>query len=206
MDDAPFPEAWIDDLLAEARRDLVFIFNITNGGFGGPKPMPPRHAIPALLERVCEGLLRGGCQVGFGDPDLDGWRVPDEICDAGMPTAERIVRMWSDDPGHYEFLTFSLRGPSRHIHKPIQLSGLSLVLHSASGDGMHLEAHAPAQVGNEPGPLFTFREDEQRGLQFVLHLPAKDITMPLSELKRAIALAEAEVHKESFYEPPGSAG
>ncbi len=51
---------------------------------------------------------------------------------------------------------------------------------------------------SQPSVTFvTFRADEHCGLQVVLH-GETDVAFPLSELKRAIALAEAEVHPESF--------
>jgi hypothetical protein len=37
-------------------------------------------------------------------------------------------------------------------------------------------------------------------MQVVVHYPERDLVFPLSELKRAIAFAEAEAHKESFYD------
>ena len=83
--------------------------------------------------------------------------------------------------------------------KPVLLPELRLSLFSAVGDGMHVEVSAPAGTRAPPGPFLTFREDETLGKQVVLHTSGGDVAFPLSELSRAIALAEAEVRKESFY-------
>ena len=68
---------------------------------------------------------------------------------------------------------------------------------------MHVEASVFSPNPQEiTRILFTFREDEQLGLQAVLHWPEEDIVLPLGELKRAINYAEDEVHKESYYDQP----
>jgi hypothetical protein len=83
-----------------------------------------------------------------------------------------------------------------HSKNPLVLSEVRLVRFSAVGDGMHIELTEPGSSG----ALLTFREDDQLGFQVVVHLVAKDVAFPLSELKRAIGLAEADVHTESFYD------
>lgn len=68
---------------------------------------------------------------------------------------------------------------------------------SAVGDAMHVEV--VDRPSNSSLMLVTFRADEDLGMQVVLHGDA-DVAFPLSGLKRAIALADAEVHPESFYD------
>lgn len=68
---------------------------------------------------------------------------------------------------------------------------------SAVGDGMHLEVRG--RPNGSALPLMTFRADETLGMQVVIH-GATDVAFPLGELKRAISLAEAEGHSESFYD------
>ena len=63
---------------------------------------------------------------------------------------------------------------------------------------MHLEVIGRPSAPHEP--LITFRSDEQDGLQVVMHSAGSDVAFPLAELKRAIAIAEKEVHPESFYD------
>jgi len=74
---------------------------------------------------------------------------------------------------------------------------LRLQKFSAAGDGMHLEA--TGRPSNPTAPFITFRADEQLGMQVELY-GIDYVSFPLAELKRAIALAEAEVHPESFYD------
>ena len=84
-----------------------------------------------------------------------------------------------------------------HTSNPEWIPTLHLQKFSAAEDGMHVEAtgrpRAPA------APIMTFRADDLLGMQVVLH-GQDDVAFPLSELKRAIALAEVEVHPESFYD------
>lgn len=87
-----------------------------------------------------------------------------------------------------------------HTEKPEILPEIRLSRFSAVGDGMHVEVSAPVEAVDTAGPILTFREDERLGKQVVLHFPDRDIVFPLSELQRAITYAEAEVHKESFYD------
>lgn len=51
-------------------------------------------------------------------------------------------------------------------------------------------------------PVLSFRAESEGEIQVLLHLPSLDIVIPLSELKRAIAFAEEEVHPESHYLVP----
>lgn len=67
---------------------------------------------------------------------------------------------------------------------------------SAVADGMHFEVVVSKE---KPEPLISFREDEDHGMQVILHLNDGGIAFPLAELERAIAFAREEVHKESFY-------
>lgn len=77
------------------------------------------------------------------------------------------------------------------------LAAIELQCTSAVGDGMHVEITGQPSRPHEP--LVTFRADEQLGMLVVLHGDT-DLALPLSELKRAIAFPEAEVHPESFYD------
>jgi hypothetical protein len=85
-----------------------------------------------------------------------------------------------------------------HAHKPHVLASLALSRFSAVGDGMHVEVTASGP--NTVGSFLSFREDEVLGMQVLLHLPDGDLAFPLAELKRAIAFAEVEVHREPFYD------
>lgn len=83
-----------------------------------------------------------------------------------------------------------------HLQNPLVLDQVRLTKFSAVGDGMHIELASPISAD----PLLTFREDEQLGLQAVIHLADQDMVFPLAELKRALVMAELEVHRESFYD------
>ena len=87
-----------------------------------------------------------------------------------------------------------------HTRDPLVLSKLRLTRYSAVGDGMHLEVSANPSESPRGDPLLTFREDERLGLQVVVHLENGDVVFPLSELKSAISVAEADVHRESSYD------
>jgi len=86
-----------------------------------------------------------------------------------------------------------------HTQELEVFSMLLLSRFSAVGDGMHVEISGSIE-GIRSSPLITVREDEELGLQVVLHAPGRDVAFPLSELQRAIEFAIAEVHKESFYD------
>jgi hypothetical protein len=91
-----------------------------------------------------------------------------------------------------------------HVSKPTVLEKLRLSRFSATEDGMHVEVSVfSSNPAESTTVLFTFREDENLGMQVVLH-GSGDIAFPLAELKAAIRYAEAEVHKESFYDSPSS--
>ena len=83
-----------------------------------------------------------------------------------------------------------------HSHDPKLINSTRLACFSAVGDGMHVELAAEA----DGEVLVSFREDESLGLQVVLHGRSRDVSLSLSDLKRAISLAESEVHRESFYD------
>ena len=89
-----------------------------------------------------------------------------------------------------------------NLEKPIKYEKVSLAKFSATGDGMHIEIALKDESGNEikESPIITFREEENEGLQVVVHKEGNDIVFPLSELKRAISFAEQEVHSETFYD------
>ena len=96
--------------------------------------------------------------------------------------------------------TYQVRPGHVHTHEPVVLSRLRLTRFSAVGDGMHLEVSAHVSEPPRTDPILTFREDEQLGLQVVVHLEAGDIAFSLAELKSAIGAAEADVHRESSYD------
>ena len=98
---------WFTALAQEARRDLVFAWNLARGSFGGPKT---QEEVPLeLFMEAVEHLLVAGCKVGFGDPDSNGWRdLPSESM-ANHEKARFIVEMWKSDRREYEFLVFAIR-------------------------------------------------------------------------------------------------
>ena len=100
-------EDWVGNLVLESKRDLVFLWHITSGRFGGPSPSNPEF--PLMLIQAISALLSAGCQVGFGDPDSLEWSVPDEILIDGKTSASRIVELSAEHPLKYEFLVFSIR-------------------------------------------------------------------------------------------------
>lgn len=88
-----------------------------------------------------------------------------------------------------------------HTYNPKVLDKLAIAYFSAVGDGMHVELCPPGASARVPEqPFMTFREDEELGKQVVIHCQAGDLAFPLEELKRAIAIVDLEVHKESFYD------
>jgi hypothetical protein len=100
---------WIQVLLAETKRDVVFVFNIASGAFGGPRPAPASDEVPGLLERVSAALLKGGCVVGFGDPDAEGWEQPEwlHVPPDKLPSA--IASFYVECPDEARFLAFAHR-------------------------------------------------------------------------------------------------
>lgn len=89
-----------------------------------------------------------------------------------------------------------------HTKDPKLIEQLALTMFSATGDGMHVEVSEKERgpEGKAPDPFITFREDEVLGKQVIIHCQGGDIAFSLEELKRAITVAESEVHKESFYD------
>ena len=79
-------QAWVQALANEARRDLVFLWHITEGRFG--RPSYESSELHKLVERVASALVDYGCMVGFGDPDSVNWRVPSELA---IASAEKLV-------------------------------------------------------------------------------------------------------------------
>lgn len=105
--DAHREDEWIGNLVHEAARDLVFLWNITSGSFGGPSLS---GSIPMVLQKkAITALLEVGCKVGFGNPDSPDWHVPHEIQSEGKTNATKIIAMLSSQPEDYKFLVFALR-------------------------------------------------------------------------------------------------
>ena len=98
---------WVDALVREASRDLVFLWYITQGRLGGITYASSE--LPAAIERICRSMLERGCMVGFGDPDSPDWDVPSAL---GVPIderARRVAELWMSDPKQFESLVFALR-------------------------------------------------------------------------------------------------
>jgi len=93
-------------LLSEAERDLVFLWNITTGSFGGRKYA--EDELPAVVARVAGALIKSGCKVGYGDPDGSDWKPAIDVLSGGNPGVE-IAARWVTAPGDYEFLVFAMR-------------------------------------------------------------------------------------------------
>jgi hypothetical protein len=98
-------ETWLAHLLNEARRDLVFLWNIQRGSFGGAGVAPDKKT----LGKVIEGLVMGGCMVGFGDPSFSNWSVPSELQVPREHLSAAIIQFWEASPKKNEFVTFALR-------------------------------------------------------------------------------------------------
>jgi len=87
----------------------------------------------------------------------------------------------------------------------INLEKVYLQRFSAISDGMHLEICQADVAGKKATdaalePLITIRADEGDDLKFVIYTDfAGAISIPLSEIERAIAIAKQEVHSEDFY-------
>ncbi len=110
MTGSAFDQAkWEQALLAEAKRDLVFVFNIAAGAFGGPRPVPTQAEIPVLLHRIATTLLAEGCVVGFGDPSTKEFSVPAELEVVPERLAESVARFYASDPEKAKFLVFAHR-------------------------------------------------------------------------------------------------
>jgi hypothetical protein len=98
--------SWEDALIAEARRDVVFVFNITSCAFGGPRPTPAEDDLPGLVERVASALLDAGCKVGYGVPGTDDVIVPERLRVPPGRLAKDIARFYADEPEQAKFLAF----------------------------------------------------------------------------------------------------
>ena len=89
-----------------------------------------------------------------------------------------------------------------HLQNPEFLASVALQRFSAAGDGMHLEVtreRSPGAAANGE-PILSFRKAETGEIQVAIHWPDRDVVMLLSELKRAIEVAEIEVQNEAFYD------
>ena len=106
MTDADVEEEWIRSLIDEAGDDLVFLWHITGGRFGGRKYASDE--LPLVVARVAAALIESGCKVGFGNPDDKNWLVATDILGAENPGVE-IAETWRVDPGKVEFLVFARR-------------------------------------------------------------------------------------------------
>jgi hypothetical protein len=98
-------ETWVAELLNEAERDLVFLWNIQRGSFGGLGFAPDKPT----LAKVIEGLVTGGCTVSFGDPSFSKWIVPPELEVSSERLPATIIQFWEANPKANEFITFALR-------------------------------------------------------------------------------------------------
>lgn len=96
---------WIKALLAEAERDVVFVFNIAAGAFGGPT----RKEAEPLVARIGQALIEHGCIAGFGDPDSLQWQVPEQLQVPREELSRVIEALLEGQPCAYEFLAFARR-------------------------------------------------------------------------------------------------
>jgi hypothetical protein len=103
---ANLEESWIADLLQESERDLIFLWHIAGGQYGGPKYS--ELELPGALERVTNELITRGCDVGFGDPGSSTWKPSAELLALENP-GKAIAAGWFEDRHNYEFLVFSVR-------------------------------------------------------------------------------------------------
>lgn len=96
---------WIKALVAEAERDVVFVFNIAGGAFGGPTP---DFAAP-LVASIGQTLIEHGCIAGFGDPDSPEWHVPVQLQVPHEQLPSVISTLLKEHPDEFEFLAFARR-------------------------------------------------------------------------------------------------
>ena len=91
----------------------------------------------------------------------------------------------------------------------IDVPKVYLQIVSATGDGMNLEMCAGTPDGRlsaqGPYPIAWFRADVEGEVKFVLETHKGTVSLPLSELERAIQIAKKEVHCERFYDDPEGA-
>jgi hypothetical protein len=99
--------AWFTALAHEAKRDLVFAWNIGRGSFVDIKEA--EEVLPGLFVEAAEHLLAEGCKVGFGDPDSDDWRDLPTLSMANDERAKFVAEMWESNRQEYEFLVFAIR-------------------------------------------------------------------------------------------------
>jgi hypothetical protein len=99
-------QEWIRSLICEAERDLVFLWHITTGRFGGRAYTS--EELPLVVARVATALIKSGCKVGFGDPDDVAWQGDTDLMNAENPGAA-IAARWLADPKDVEFLLFARR-------------------------------------------------------------------------------------------------
>lgn len=98
-------ERWVAELLHEAKRDLIFLWHICDGAFGGEEIAPDDETLETVLTR----LVDAGCYVGYGDPSFPNWRVPEELKVSREQLAGEIVRLRLLLPEHGKFITFAIR-------------------------------------------------------------------------------------------------
>jgi hypothetical protein len=99
-------DEWIRSLIKEGERDLVFLWHITSGRFGGPTYTS--EELPLVVARVATAMIGSGCMVGFGNPDDEGWQAATDVLNAEDPGAE-IAARWRASPKEIEFLVFAHR-------------------------------------------------------------------------------------------------
>jgi hypothetical protein len=97
---------WIGALVREAERDLVFLWHVTTGAFGGRAY--PSEELPLVIARVATALIKSGCKVGFGNPDGDAWQADTDLLNVENPGLI-IAARWLANPKDVEFLVFALR-------------------------------------------------------------------------------------------------
>ena len=90
--------------------------------------------------------------------------------------------------------------------KKIDAPTAYIELASVAGDGTNVEICCGTQDGklsyDGPRPVAWFRSDVEGDIKFVIETPDAIVSLPLAELERAIEVAKAEVHSESFYPYP----
>ncbi|MBX9899918.1 MAG: hypothetical protein K2Y28_03955 [Burkholderiaceae bacterium] len=92
-------------MLDEARRDLVFFWNIQRGNYGGSRVAPDKKT----LEKVVEGLVTGNCLVGFGDPSFPTWNAPPELQVSRDRLSAAVIQFCELNQKESEFITFAKR-------------------------------------------------------------------------------------------------
>lgn len=98
---------WVESLVQESSRDLVFLFNITQGATSWFQHTDAE--LPSVIERVVNRLVQSGCLVSFGAPDTPSWTGIPELNCPPQSWGSRIAELWSSNPDYYRFLVFALR-------------------------------------------------------------------------------------------------